>query len=258
MNDPHVTTLHYALETKLTFSDPPPIHHSEQGFDLDLESGKLTMTMLDHYTTIDAARKSVEPYLRAWEISAALARQLRGRELRFAFVRGEVIDRQPSSGNTVTLTGVDTGSASDSAEITVTIPTYPSPPTNFVFDADTRTLWERYESYLLGREPLLSMAYFCLSVIDFRAGGGRKGWPTSSYKIDQQIRDYLGDLVSEYGDEATARKLDKKVGGFQPLQPEQEEWIRAVIRRLIGRVGEVAYNPSHPWPMITMADFTQI
>src|SRR5579862_7067126 len=50
---------------------------------------------------------------------------------------------------------------------------YPEPPTDFTADPDVETMWRRWEGFLADREPLPSMAYFCLTVVE--SHGGRAG-----------------------------------------------------------------------------------
>jgi hypothetical protein len=50
MNDPHVGSLEYALETDATlaFNNPPPLEGDAGGFTYRLADGVLTVTMKDH------------------------------------------------------------------------------------------------------------------------------------------------------------------------------------------------------------------
>jgi len=252
MNDPHVVALHYNLKTNLLFDHPSPVDSIQSEFDIHLQDGKLTATMKTHYASLSEAQRAVDPFLRSWEIRAALDWQLHGHEWRFVFDQPKIIDRQPTPGTaSIAVFGFVTATAKDVASVVITQPQYAPPPKDFIVAPDVETLWHRYEGHLLGREPLLSMAYFCLSFLEWRAGGGRQK-VLSLYSIDEPVRKRLGDLISERGDERTARKADKKVTQLLALQAHEEEWVRAVIRQLIIRVGEMASDPTRSWPVITL------
>jgi hypothetical protein len=73
--------------------------------------------------------------------------------------------------------------------------------------------------------------------------------------VDYRVLRKLGELCSNRGDIKDARKL-KGNAGITPLRPAEREWVRAVVKRLILRVGEYAYDPVSKLPMITMSDFS--
>jgi len=50
----------------------------------------------------------------------------------------------------------------------------------------------------------------------------------------------------------------KGQAGSIPLTPPEKAWVEAVVRTLIQRVGEYAYDPTAKAPQITMADFPSI
>jgi hypothetical protein len=59
MNDPHVEWLVYRLETAATlvFQKPEPREDDTSSFHLRLEDGGLTVTMKDHYASVEEARR---------------------------------------------------------------------------------------------------------------------------------------------------------------------------------------------------------
>ncbi len=57
--------------------------------------------------------------------------------------------------------------------------------------------------FLDGQEPLLSMANFCLTVLEWDAGG--RPAAASKYNVNLEVLRKLGYLVSERGDVSTAR-----------------------------------------------------
>jgi hypothetical protein len=139
------------------------------------------------------------------------------------------------------LSGTAYGTAFATATLSVARREYPSPPKHFRVNPDVDTLWHRFEGYAQGREPLLSMAYFCLTLLEARAGD-RKNVETM-YKVHKKILDRLGELTTTKGDEKTARKV-RKLSALAPLTPSETIWVEAAIKAIIRRVGEVNSNPA--------------
>lgn len=232
MNDPHVASLEYALRTddSLTFNNPPPLEGDAAGFTYRLADGVLTVTMKYHYATQEDAVEAVRSFIQAWELDYAL-RQGR-RELRFSFVRSNIIDRQPTPGHVLLVGTAKFTITAHPVTLMVTRRQYPAPPASFAASPDVQTLWNRYEGHLLGREPLPSMGYFCLSVVQALYGGRAKA--VGALNIDRPVLDTLGLLTSERGDATTARKQEGKT--LQPLAPSEERWIHETLRLMIRRV----------------------
>lgn len=252
MNDPHVVSLEYILETDdtLTFDNPDQFERDGGSFTVRIADGVLTATMKDHFATQEQAMAVVWPFLRAWELHHALERGRR--ELRFTFARSTIMDRKPTPADAghavlaeagmITLKGYP-------ATLTVTRRHYPEPPVGFVVSPDVETLWNRYENHLLGREYLPTMGYFCLSVVQTLYGG--RGKAAQSLNIDRPVLDALGLLTSERGDAATARK--QQGSALRPLIELEERWIHETLRLMIRRVAmeNAGALPAAP---LTMAD----
>ena len=113
-------------------------------------------------------------------------------------------------------------------------------------------MWNRYEGYKAGREPLASMAYMCFTVLV--AGAGERKAAAEQYGISMNLLDTLARLTSEVGDELTVRKMPKH-GKLWPHTDAEKIWIEAVIKALIQRAGEWHSAPSAVRPQLTMADF---
>jgi hypothetical protein len=253
MNDPHVVSLQYHNEITeyVKYNNPPSISWRTPIFEAELSAGILTCTMKQHFASIEDARNAVEPYLRAWQIEAALRRG-RG-ELNFEYDEGKVIDRSPRTGN-VELETLRQFSHifTVGAAVAVHRDTYPDPPARFHMNPNVDTMWHRYQGYLEGREPLQSMAYFCLTVIENDAGGGRSRL-CGTFQIDRAVRDTLGDLTSDRGEPTTARKMTDGI----PLTDKERIWIEAAVKALILRMG--GYDPQNPFPTtLTMQDLPSL
>lgn len=233
MNDPHVEWLLYGLELGSTLSiaeGAPAVEHETDHFRLRLDAGKLTVTMKEHHATVESAQNRVQPVLRSWELENAL--KYDPGAFRFVFQDGKLVDRNPpppgSSRTIAAATGAIRASAHVVAFGSVGRRDYPPPPVDFVASPDVETLWLRYRMYREGKEPLVSMAYVCLTLVEALALGSRKR-AAKMLKVEFEILKTLGHLVTNKGDATTARKVPvSRV--FQPLHPQEEGWIHEVVR----------------------------
>ncbi len=136
MRHPHVARLRYRLETideMSEFTDPPLVEQYTEAFYMRLDDNVVWFSMREHHDTEATARERVDPYLRAWEISAAL--QYGGRpEFRFVFEDAEIFDLNPppppppGSPQTIQASGLAVGAAVLSATPHVTRRSYPILP----------------------------------------------------------------------------------------------------------------------------------
>jgi len=86
----------------------------------------------------------------------------------------------------------------------VTRKTYPDPPKGFHLTPDAESILLRFRGYQDGREPLLSLAYFCLTVVLSAAGGLSNA--AKAFGIAKSVLRKFGELTSNRGDLTTARK----------------------------------------------------
>jgi len=264
MQDPHVERVSYAARESRTnkFQDGDPFVDEQEAFRVSLtkqgESIIATFQMKEHFATERAARAVTEAYIRALEVKAALVEYGGRQVLHFGDSGADIVDRSPSpvSGKNE-LVAVATISTSGSAELTQIRP-LPSPPGAFKWTPDVETLWNRYQQYVNDREPLLAMAYFCLTVVEMYAGkttGGKaRKLASTKYNIAFDVLEKLGTITSEGGGPLEARKQDK-VKPFSPLREDEKSWVIAVMQRIILRVGEHDYDPHQALPELTMIDF---
>jgi hypothetical protein len=254
MRDPHVESMRYrfvVIDETTTFSEAAPaVELTTDEFSARLDDGLLEIKMSVHYASEADARAAVEPYLHAWEVLHAL-RVSRTPEFRFEFVTAEVIDRSPpppGARHIIALAGRVEIHSNVSATLTVNRGAYPVPPTSFFLDADALTLWQRWQGYVAGREPLQAMAYFCLTVLELH--GGRAG-AAARYAIARGVLETVGRLSSETGDASTARKATTTL---RPLSPTETTWLEATVRALVRRAGEVAADAASERPTLSMKD----
>ena len=259
MRDPHVESLRYRLKTSetTTYENPPAVKVIRNEFECHLNDGVLICHMREHYPAVGEARRVVGDFLRSWEIKTAL--ELGRGEMRFQFEDSHVIDRNPpppGSPKIVRLSGTVNMTSNLSAILHATRRKYPDPPTVFTVTPDVETLWQRYNNYLDGKEPLLSMAYFCLTLIENKAGGKNKRKLAGKlFRIKKPILDRLGDLTANKGNAETARKVPDK-GSITALNEKEKKWIKAVVKIFIQRMGELANIQTAKF--ITMTDLPKM
>lgn len=209
--------------------------------------------MKTHVASVDEARQAVEPAIRAWEVDADLRWGRSG--LQFAFDGADVVDRTPAPSGVAHATAfVGTVGATiltGSASVHVSRAQYPSPPPpTFRLSPDAESILVRYDGCRNGREPLQSMAYFCLTFLEEKARS-RKG-TEKTYRIDRPVLSKMGELTSTRGDSKTARKAD----ALQPLTAVESAWLEAAVKMLIWRVGDT--RGLGALPPITMADLPNL
>jgi hypothetical protein len=255
--DFHVVSLRFKLRPsdEVTYASPAPVEFETEEVRFRLADGKLTCEMTSHFPTAEEARAVVDPVLRAWEVDADL-RWNRG-ELRFEFDGADIIDRSPIPpgvirGHAHMVLGVAAISAIGTVSVHVTRTHYPEPPGTFRLNPDAESILLRYQGYLGGREPLLSMAYFCLTVLEANAGG--RASAAVAYRIEKAVLGKMGELTSRRGDRVSVRKAT--VGPAQPLAGPERAWLEAALKALIWRLGDTRDATS--LPLIMLADLPML
>ena len=255
MNDPHVVALVYrfADDRSVDYSEAPPLDHEDEQFRLHIEGQLVCFELKEHCATLEAARTVVEPYIRNWELDAGL----RTRRFKLRFERPEIVDRSPTPGTKGLSAYVSSGESSTQAAVAVVALEYPRPPSGLTLDPDNRdvlTMYHRYTGYLEKREPLTSMAYFCLTMLTEYLSKGREA-AASEYRIERKIFDEIGDLSTNRGGPAGARKAD---GVSQDLTAHESNFLREAVKVMIRRVAEVAYDPDKDLPLIRRSDLPSL
>ena len=266
MNDPHVEALLYSIvhEKSVSYDDAQPLECERGAFRVEMKDGDVRFELKVHFSTEEAARKAVEPYIRAWELDAAL--QSRPGEFQLRFEKAEVIDRSPTPG-VVNLSGtIRAGTAEVRGRITVG-KQYPIPPSSVILDAedaDVLTIYHRLEGYFCGKEPLPSMAYFCLTMLEhtsrFKAHNSKRRTPkprqaaACKYGIDLAVLNKVGDLTANKGGDL-ARKAD---GASSDLTALELQFLEKAVKIMIRRVAEVAHDPKRNSQVITLSDLPNL
>jgi len=240
MRDPHVERLLFEIgsEEGISYDSPAPLDFTNHLGCFDCRDGKLVVEPASHFADEDDARAVIEPFLHSWEIEADL--DLNIGTIRFRFLRAEMVDRDPPPpGTSQVIRAKAAGVVFSTGDVTlrVTRRAYPVPPESFRATSDVQLAHSRWRAFRAGREPLQSMAYFVLTLIEAGAGGRKNA--ARNLLIDAKVLDTVGRLSSTKGDANTARKV-KRGGAFQDLTGAENHWLEQAIRRLIRRLGEAA------------------
>jgi hypothetical protein len=214
-----------------------------------IEDGRAEVTMRSHHATVEAARAEVEPFLRAWELTAAL--EFGPGEFELAYDRAKIIDRRPAAAQVAI-------QVADAALFAVTTTSaiahigrskYPDPPPAGIRrDANVDLMFDRFRRYRAGTTTLADAANFCLTVLQLTARG--RPAVARCYGIREKVLRKLGDLAANKGGNE-ARKANGAKAEFTPVE---RQWLEEAIKHLIWRAAEVAGNPPAPLRQITMAD----
>jgi len=239
MPDFHVVALKYRLQPSdhISYAEPPPLVFENDTARFHLENNQLRCEMKLHVATSEEARALVDPVVRNWEIEVELARS-RG-ELRFTYENAEIVDRTPSTpgairGHVMAALGGAYSVATCNAESHIIRKNYGEPPVGFRLTPDAESILLRFRGYQNGREPLLSMAYFCLTVVESAASGpNRRSNAAKTFGIEADVLRKLGDLTTNRGERASARKAQSS---SQPLTNREREWLEATVKQLVSRL----------------------
>jgi hypothetical protein len=259
MPDFHVVALIYRFKPSdhVSYAEPPPLVFENEIARFRLEKDQLRCELKMHVGTLEEARALVDPILRDWEMEVELARS-RG-ELRFTYENAEIIDRTPSTpggirGAVMVALGSNHLFMTGNLTSHVIRRKYPDPPVGFHVTPDAESILLRFRGYQDGREPLLSMAYFCLTAVESAAGGrNRRSNAAKIFRIAENVLDKLGDLTSNRGDRAIARKAHSSL---QPLAGAERAWIEATIKQLVLRLCDPPQRDERK--PLTMADLPPV
>jgi hypothetical protein len=256
MNESKVEKLFYQviIPEHTDYDSAPPVSGETDDFKWHLSKDQLLIEMKSHYSSEDEAREIVDQFLESWEVTTAL---LSGPEsLTFSFDRSQILAREQDLVHSE-ITELDVSASeviqlSDVLRLHVSHAAFPVPPQRFRLSPEAEMMFQRYKLYRAGRESLLGMARWCLTVVEYSARG-REG-AVDQYRIDLKVIRKLGELCGNREDITEARKSNGP-SGVTPLKPAEREWIKSVIKRLILRVGEYGFDPNARMPQITMSDF---
>ena len=249
MNDPHVEALVYVLDhdDSVDYGNAVPLQFEHPAFRLKLEDGEARFEPKVHFPTEESARAAIEPFIDTWEFEETLKSAPGQFKLRFR--QPIIIDRNPTPG-IVLLSVYETLLITDKVSIRISRP-YPDLPSGNpmnIRDPDVRTMHTRFAGYRQGHEPLASMSYFCLTVLETKFGSRSEA--ARECKIDLPVLSKIGDLTANRGG-PQARKAS---GTGTELNPQEISFLTQAIAKLILRVAQVAADPNQNLPQISLPD----
>lgn len=267
MNDPHVKAIHYFIEhdDSVDYSEAKPLAYEEDLFHIQVDKGQVIIEPKNHYPTEEEAKKVVESFMRRWEFEAAL----RGGSSKFRLIYAgvDIIDRNPPPPplgvKPIYATTLRSGlPRMQQVRLTKKVVGYPTPPSSRPIDPDdpdASFMLSRLDLYRQRREPLASVAYFCLTVLEglavprVRARKERRERTTNYYCIEEKVLDEVGNLSSEKGGPA-ARKAEGRMDEFTK---EEIRFLEASIAAFIRRVAEKVADPNGKLPEITKQNLSK-
>ena len=260
MNDPHVVALIYRVEhgNSVDYGEAQPLIREEPAFRVEVKDNQARFELKDHYANEEDARNAIKDYIDDWGFNACL--EYSPDYFHLKFDSSEIVDRNPPPPKpgvkniAVTFRGAP---GTWSVALTKVALSYPAPPSGVNFrDPNVQTIHQRYMGYRQGNEPLASMAYFCLSVLEHSMGPQKKGrrGATHEYKIDFSVLDRIGNLSSEKGGR-DARKAD---GVDKDFTGQESTFLKQAIKRMIRRAAEKAHSPDKVLPQISLSDLPPV
>ena len=264
MNDPHVVALWYRLEhgDSVDYGEAQPLDHIETGFRVKAEQGQVCFEFKDHYATEDAAREAIAGYIRVWEFEAGL---LGGpHAFKLTFDRAQITDRKPPPpvpGVVNVSAHIRAGAPTITVKVQVVNKThYPPPPSGLMLTPDVQTMYDRFQGYRLDREPLGSMAYFCVTILETSAGQAcKKGdqvrkAAAKTYGIQLKVLDKIATLSYKKG----GQQARKASGKDNNLTAQESRFMEEAIKAIIRRAAEKAHAPDSDLPKISLSDLPPI
>lgn len=246
MNDPHVVALLYRVKhsRSVDYSAAEPIEREEEAFTVHVRNEEVRFKMKRHYSSINDAREALDEYIRAWEFAAGL--RYGPDAFGLEFTKSEILDRKPTPGVISLCPDAVLAETVVEAQLTVGYSTYPAPPLTIKVTDDARSMYDRFVRSLAGDEPLASMAYFCLTVLEAsvdrpsqkrrRRRNKKRPAAADKYRIEERVLDEISRLSSVKGG-ADARKAD---GTDSDFTTEDRRFLTEAVKKIIYRMAEAA------------------
>ena len=173
MPDRYVKALFYEIRhgPSVDYDKAEPLTDSAEHFDVGVSDVKATFEFKTLFETEDQALEAVSDYIERWEVATPL--RFGPDAFRLEYKMPLIEEESPVLGKPRTM-----GSAhvrfESSGDLTVVNhpPAYPEPPSasnGIRLTPDVRSMFNRYVDCFSGEERLDSMAYFCLTVLEWSA-----------------------------------------------------------------------------------------
>ena len=258
MNDPHVEALIYVIDhdSTVSYKNATPIEFEHPEFRVRVEDGHARFDLTEHYATAGEARAAVQPFIDQWIFRVSL--DLRPDQFGLRFERSEMIDRDPTPGATAISAHTSTGVPTARATIRVG-KQYPHPPFDDamdIHDSDVATMHYRFMRYREKHEELSSMAYFCLTMLEYRFKGNARDKAAKHFRVDRDVLNNIGRLTGDKSGKGGrgARKAIDGQGVPQDYSPEEKLFLEHAVRHLILQAARAAAPSNVELPTVTMAD----
>ena len=255
MNDPHVAVLIYKIEhgDSIDYSKAKPLDHEEAGFRVKITNGQVCFKFKDHYASVDEAREAIGDYIHSWEFDAGLREGPNRFKLKFD--QSQIEDRNPTPGAVSIGTPIRFSFTVSEPTVTLSPACYPPPPSGLKLTPDVQTLYDRYVGYLQGREPLTTLAYLCLTILESstKKNHSRKV-AAKMYGIKFEVLNKIGHLSSEKG----GQQARKASGTNNNLTAQDRRFLEEAIKAIIRRAAEKAYAPNSDFPEISLSAFPPV
>ena len=257
MNDPHVAALLYNVEHKPSVDYQPTarLAHEEAKFRVTITHKEVRFELKDHHATEESARRVVDQYIRLWEFSAGIANGPGTFTLKFK--KAEIVDRKPTPG-VIEPTAVGWHFTAGSCVITISRPDYPPTPSGIELSPNVQTMYDRLMNYRAEKEPLPSVANFCLTVLEHEASHlgqrekeSRRQAAARIYSIDFAVLDKIGNLTANKGGPTAARKAD---GVHHNLTDREIRFLEKAVQKIILRAAQITHDGTAPLGQIALSD----
>lgn len=259
MNDPHVEALIYVVEhdSTVTYGDATPVEVDRPEFLVTIEEGHARFELKEHYATSAEARDGVQPFIDQWEFEASL--ETGPGQFALLFDEAEIVDRNPTPG-TVSVSARPTAWRIRGSIPAVTVsrqyPRLPSEVAMGIRDPDVETMHYRFTRYRKGYEELSSVAYFCLTMLEYKFKGNRRNKAAEHFRTDRNVLNNIGRLTGDKAGKGgrDARKAIDYVGIPDDYAADEKQFLEEAIKLLIIQAARVAANSDADIPHVTMAD----
>ena len=257
MSDWIVTALVYEVRhgRSLKYDRAPPLTVDEPDFSVTVDDDKARFEFKREINDEKEAHEIVAEYVRQWEFSSTLRRGPDAFTLHF--LKSEGKEKNPVPGqHRVRPDTVRYSFEVPSVAVTVRPASFPEPPSGIKITPDVQSMFDRYVGHCRGHEPLDTMAYFCLTMVEWsaRCGSGKRGSgnrnlrkkAAAKYNVAKKVLHEIGNLS------AKERKVDAE---SRELTGKERSFLRNATVAIIRRMAENAHDPSTALRQIKMADF---
>ena len=252
MNDPHIVSITYEVEhgERFDYENMETFVREEESFRLETKGRRIRFIFKHHYAALEEAEESIRQYIDLWEFENGL--EYGPNAFKLKQIDFDIVDRNPTPGviSPKPLKGV---AKIGPLTAYLKVANYQPPPSGLSLNPDIESMYFRYMGYLEGREPLPSMAYFCLTTLELMAGS--RPAAAREFKISKSVLNKIGILSEERG----GRDARKAKGLKAVFTEEERRFLKLATRQIIRRAAEKLHADASGKMLqqITLSDFAQ-